>query len=124
VPDGFKVVDMRSGEKLELIYDGVVYRGFLDAGIVPLGVAGFSCLKQLRVGVELKQTAEQKENLHPDGIICSCLYVEGYRNSNHFTCRVRCHKRRFKGGKEEAGCRARRRLEVHGLDATLKYYVY
>lgn len=41
VPDGFKVVDMRSGEKLELIYDGVVYRGSLDAGIVPLGVAGF-----------------------------------------------------------------------------------
>jgi hypothetical protein len=72
VTNGFKVVDLRSGEKLELFYDDVVYRGFLDAGIVPFGSAGYSCLSQLRVGVELKQTAEQRKRfreLHPDGML-------------------------------------------------------
>jgi hypothetical protein len=81
VEDGFKVVDLRSGEKLELTYDGVIYRGFLDAGVVPFGLAGYSCLRQLRVGVELKQTAAQKKmfrELHPDGMYAAwerCMFV-------------------------------------------------
>jgi hypothetical protein len=66
VCEGFKVVDLRSGAgaMLELRVEGVAYRGFLDVGVVPFGLIGYSCLKQLRLGVELKQTAQQKKKFH------------------------------------------------------------
>jgi hypothetical protein len=56
-------VDLRSGTgaMLDLRVEGTAYRGFLDVGVVPFGLVGHSCLKQLRLGVELKQTAEQKK---------------------------------------------------------------
>jgi hypothetical protein len=57
---GFQVVDLRRA-KLELVVHRVAYRGFLDAGIVPYGVAGASRISQLRVAIELKHTAVQKK---------------------------------------------------------------
>ena len=68
---GFSVRDLhKSDGKMAIVVDTTTYAGILDAGVVPYSVAGASCMRQLRVGLELKQTQEQKDLYkanHPAG---------------------------------------------------------
>ena len=59
---GFSVRDLhRSDGKMEIVVNTTVYAGILDAGVVPYAVTGTSCMRQLRIGVELKQSQKQKD---------------------------------------------------------------
>ena len=59
---GFSVRDLHTSDgKMEIAVNGTVYAGILDAGVVPYAVTGTSCMRQLRIGLELKQTQEQKD---------------------------------------------------------------
>ena len=61
----FEVVDLHSPRgdfsgDLSVLIDGASYSGRIDVGIVPYGVAGSSCIPNLRLGIKLKCTADQK----------------------------------------------------------------
>ena len=46
--------------KLDITVDGTTYKGFLDVGVVPAEVVGDSCTRQVRLGVLVKTTRDQK----------------------------------------------------------------
>ena len=46
--------------KLDIKIDGTTYKGFLDVGVVSYGVIGESCTRQVRLGVMVKHTKDQK----------------------------------------------------------------
>lgn len=68
---GFSVRDLHSSDgKMAIVVNSTTYAGILDAGVVPYAVTGTSCMPQLRIGLELKQTQKQKDVYkanHPAG---------------------------------------------------------
>lgn len=72
---GFDVLDMhRNDGRVSFAHGGTLYTGIIDVGVVPFGVRGDTCRSQLRIGLELKQTAQQKQryrNNNPAGDFCS-----------------------------------------------------
>ncbi len=59
--------DLHSNDgRVSFTHESTVYTGIIDAGVVPFGVMGDTSTSQLRVGLELKQTAEQKQRYQDD----------------------------------------------------------
>lgn len=59
---GFAVKDLHKDpeSKLTITVNNITYTGILDVGVVPYGASGKTCARQLRLGVELKHTNDQK----------------------------------------------------------------
>ena len=66
--------DLHSNDgRVSFTHESTVYTGIINAGVVPFGVMGDTSTSQLRVGLELKQTAEQKQRYqvnYPNGDSC------------------------------------------------------
>ena len=78
---GFAVRDLHSSDgRVSFTHESTVYTGIIDAGVVPFGVMGDTSTSQLRVGLELKQTAEQKQRYqanNPNGDSCCPRRLDG-----------------------------------------------
>ena len=58
---GFKVLDLHKDSAFyDLQVDDAVFKGGLDGGIVPYGVAKFGAHRQLRCGIEIKHSGHHK----------------------------------------------------------------
>lgn len=69
---GFAVYDLHDLDgQLTVTAEGTTYKGYLDVGVAPQGLMGYSIVQQLRVGFELKHTQDQKRRYRLQGEACS-----------------------------------------------------
>lgn len=70
---GYQVKDLHKEDgKLELRLNGKIYRGVIDTGVVPYATKGTSCVRHMRLGVELKRTPQQKTASGENSIKMPC----------------------------------------------------
>ena len=77
---GFKVMDLHNEKTYKLQHGNVLYKGGVDAGVVPFGTGQASALQLLRTLFEHKQSAAAKQayrDSHPElvGKVMSCAHL-------------------------------------------------